>query len=167
MRRRLGINKNKMNKCCKKCDYEFSIWGEPVARGCNDLNCECHKKMTNKPWQERFDKVYYNHEFYEKGETRSKIIDFISELLQEEREGIKRNIMADIEKGFTAGYKAGREEILKWVKERKKKKYDHIPCPDKRDGCIVNHYIVELTPEHLAYNEALEELQNLINKDEK
>lgn len=51
------------------------------------------------------------------------------------------------------------KELSEWAEEKKWKKYDEIPCPDKMPGCIVNHHIVELSPEHIAYNQALSDLQ--------
>ena len=50
-------------------------------------------------------------------EIKSDIEQFISELLQRERESVKRDIMADIEKGFTAGYNYARKEMKQWAEE--------------------------------------------------
>jgi len=176
MQRRLGINKNKMNKftCCKNCAECGYGQGIFQVVGCLFPRCSCHVviagadrdkslNMNNQTWEEEFDD---NWHLDKEGETTSineNIKQFISELLQEEREKtIKWSPVRILDfarkQGFTAGYKQGREEILKWAEENE---YCSRCCSPKKFCKEWGKYASAI-----ATSELLEELQKLIQTNE-
>lgn len=100
--------------------------------------------MNNQTWKDDL-KVLYTPEL--KPYYIDRLVVYISELLQREREEIKKIMLLQCDghtvEAFNTGYKAGREEILKWAEDKVGENHDKL--------------LLEL----------LEELHTLINKDEK